>query len=103
MMVTIFKMTSLISSKLCTKPLAGLPTIKILIPIKIAKKIIDNISPFAIALMGLDGIMLENTSSRGGADCASNAASVSISMPLPIPNSTPRPIAVAIASAVVII
>ena len=27
MMVTIFKMTSLISSKLCTKPLAGLPTI----------------------------------------------------------------------------
>ncbi len=60
-------------------------------------------SPFAIALMGFDGMMLENTSNRGGADSASNAASVAMSMPLPIPNTIPSPIAVAMASAVVII
>ena len=84
-------------------PLARLPTISRLIPTRIAKKMIDSISPWAMALIGFDGTMLVSTSDSGGVSAPLKSAADLMFMPEPIPLSTAPPIATAIAMAVVII
>ena len=102
MMPTIFIMTSLATSSALISPLARLPTSSRLIPTRIAKKMIESISPSAIAAIGLSGTMLTSTSDSAGASAPSKLALVSASIPWPMPMTPAMASALAIASAVVI-
>ena len=72
-----------------------------LITVRMAKNMMDSISPLAMAWMGLLGTMLMSTSESGGASLPVKLASDVAFIPSPMPIAAATPIALAMATAVV--